>query len=256
MQLVRNLLAIVGLTALVLLAGRTLGWDPPGETQIPQVGIGGGPPVESGVVSIVERANPSVVTIALSTEINSWRRGTRRIQGNIGSGFILTDSGHIATDKHVVSLPGDYTVITHTDQVYAVEEILSDPDNDIAILRVTATDLPPLALGDSAQVRLGENVVAIGTTLGEFTNSVTTGVVSGVERSVTTDSSFAQSIRFSDLIQTDAAINPGNSGGPLLNARGEVIGLNTVIVGNAQNIGFAIPVNTLKSFAADRGIRL
>jgi len=223
----------------------------------PQVGIGGGPPEGTSVVDIVEIANPSVVTIALSAEIPTLRRRTVHVEGNIGSGFVIIKDGYIATNKHVISLPADsYSVITNTGKTYQVEDMYRDPTNDLAILKVNADDLQPLVLGDSSQIKLGENVIAIGTTLGEFTNSVTTGVVSGLNRNISAESSMDGATNLKDLIQTDAAINPGNSGGPLLNGQGHVIGLNTAIVGGAQNIGFVLPINSLKTFASTKGIQL
>lgn len=226
---------------------------------LPRVGVGGAPPLideSSSVVDIVNYATPSVVTIALSAEIPT-RRGSRLIEGNIGSGFVLSKDGYIATNSHVVSLdPANYTVIINNQQ-YKVEKIFKDANNDLAILKINADNLSPLHLGDSSKLKLGESVIAIGTPLGEFSNSVTTGVVSGVERTINAEAQFgSDEISLKNLIQTDAAINPGNSGGPLINAHGQVIGINTAIVGGAENIGFSIPVNALKQFATQTPLSL
>jgi serine protease Do len=252
MRQMRTLFMVLFIALIAFYAGKTTQYSP----TLPQVGVGGGPETSdnSTVVNIVEAVNPSVVTIALTAQIPSLRDGTQQVEGNIGSGFVLTTDGYVATNKHVVSAPiGEYSVLVNN-QEYKVQQISRDPTNDIAILKINATNLHPLSLGDSAQVRLGENVIAIGTTLGEFSNSVTTGVVSGLHRNINADSSIDETTNLTNLIQTDAAINPGNSGGPLLNNRGQVIGLNTAIVGGAQNIGFVLPINSLKSFALSKGV--
>jgi S1-C subfamily serine protease len=229
---------------------------------LPQVGVGGGPDTsvanEDRVVSIVDQSQNSVVTIAWTAEVQDIRRGRRTIEGNIGSGFVLTENGYIVTNKHVVSLPADtYSVVLDADTQYEVEEIYKDPNSDVAILKISAEGLVPLRLGSADTLQLGENVIAIGTTLGEFSNSVTTGVISGLGRSIAAESVSGESYeKLENLIQTDAAINPGNSGGPLLNGRGEVIGMNTAVVGGAQNVGFAIPSDAIRDFAGTRDIRV
>jgi serine protease Do len=212
----------------------------------PQTGITPG----SGVVEIVEQVRPSVVTVALTAIVPDIRRGSREVEGNIGSGFVLTQDGYIVTNKHVVSVPNSsYSVVMNETDEYRVQQIFTDPVHDIAIIKIDASNLRPLTIGDSSRVRLGENVIAIGTTLGEFTNSVTTGVVSGLDRDITAQAFDGSIEQLDDLIQTDAAINPGNSGGPLLNSLGQVVGINTAIVGGAQNVGFAVPANNLRNFA-------
>lgn len=169
----------------------------------------------------------------------------------IGSGFVLTKDGLIATNKHVVSDSSlKYIVVDDKGNKYAVEKVYRDPLNDLAILKTNKTPkggFKEVVLGDSGSVEVGQFAIAIGTALGEFRNTVTTGVVSGLGRGITAGSpyeGFAE--RLDNVIQTDAAINPGNSGGPLLNSAGQVIGINTAVAQNGQNIGFAIPINIVK----------
>lgn len=172
--------------------------------------------------------------------------GQVRIGG--GSGFIISPDGLILTNKHVVVDPkANYTVVTSTGKHYPATVLARDPLNDVAVLKIEEKNLPTVKLGESSAIQLGQGVVAIGNALGEFTNTVSTGVVSGLSRfiSALTDL-MGHEERLRGLIQTDAAINPGNSGGPLLNLQGEVIGINSAIVFGAQNIGFAIPINKAK----------
>jgi len=219
---------------------------------------------ESVVITVVENSLPSVVTIGISKktrgagsiEINPFDPfgSFRRIEGkdkiteqNIGSGFIISKDGIIITNKHVVLDTGaKYTVLTNEGDKYDVTKIYRDPLNDLAILKIEATDLQPLPLGDSSKIKLGQLAIAIGTPLGEFQNTVTTGIVSGLGRGITAGSPFEGFVEELDnVIQTDAAISPGNSGGPLLNSSGQVIGVNTAIAGSGQNIGFAIPASVV-----------
>lgn len=172
---------------------------------------------------------------------------------SIGSGFIITNDGMIVTNKHVVSdTSGKYQVVTANDKKYDVQKIYRDPANDLALIKIDPNQnnnntLKPVKLGDSTKLQVGQFVVAIGTALGEFRNSVTTGVVSGLGRGITAGDEFAGAVeRLDNVIQTSAAINPGNSGGPLLDSLGQVIGINTAVAQNGQNVGFAIPINTVK----------
>jgi S1-C subfamily serine protease len=170
----------------------------------------------------------------------------------IGSGFVIQKDGLIVTNKHVVSDSSiTYEVIDHDGKKHKVNNIYRDPLNDIAILKID--NAPPggfneLEMGDSSKLKPGQFVVAIGTPLGEFTNTVTFGVISGLGRGINAGSPYqGYAERLDNVIQTDAAINPGNSGGPLLNSAGQVIGVNTAISSQGQNIGFAIPINTIKA---------
>lgn len=176
-------------------------------------------------------------------ELPHTHEGKVRVGG--GSGFIVDPSGLILTNKHVVQdAEAEYSINTSSEETYIAKIIARDPMNDVAILKVEAENLPVISLGNSDKVELGQTVLAVGTALGEFQNTVSSGIISGLSRFITafTDSE-GHSERLRGLIQTDAAINPGNSGGPLVNLSGEVIGINSAVVFGAQNIGFAIPVN-------------
>src|SRR3990167_3484466 len=209
---------------------------------------------ESAVIDIVEKVSPSVVTVGIESRIINFdpfdifsRPQATQQEQNIGSGFVVSADGLIVTNKHVVDVPGKYKVITNDGKKYDVKSIYRDPINDIAIVKINATELKPVEMGDSSRVKVGQLVVAVGTPLGEFRGSVTKGIVSGIGRGITAGSSFEGfAEKLDDVIQTDAAINPGNSGGPLLNSAGQVIGVNVAIAASAENIGFAIPVNVLK----------
>jgi serine protease Do len=213
---------------------------------------------ESVVINVTEKVSPSVVTVSVMTpkrtvlQFSPFGGFSQSIEGgenqDIGTGFILTSDGLIVTNKHVVANgEAKYKVITKDGKEFEAKEISRDPSNDIAIIKIDAKDLNPINLGDSSNLKVGQFVIAIGTALGEFRNTVTTGVVSGLGRGITAGSSFEGYVeRLDNVIQTDAAINPGNSGGPLLNSSGEVIGINVAVAQGAQNIGFAIPVNVVK----------
>ena len=219
---------------------------------------------ESAVISAIDRAIPSVATITISKTTRTpdriqfnpfdpfspFRRQegeSQNLERNIGSGFVI-DKDLVVTNKHVVSDPeASYSILTNDGEEYAIVDISRDPLNDLAILRIEEASLQAIVLGDSSTLKLGQTVIAIGTPLGEFTNTVTTGIVSGLGRGITAGSPFEGYVeRLDNVIQTDAAINPGNSGGPLLNSVGEVIGINTAVSAGSQNIGFAIPVNVVK----------
>ena len=145
-----------------------------------------------------------------------------------------------------------YRVITADNQSYPVQNIYRDPANDLAFLKIDAQGLTPVELGDSDNLKVGQFVVAIGTALGEFRHTLTTGVISGLGRGITAGSVFEGYVEELDnVIQTDAAINPGNSGGPLINSAGQVVGVNVAVASGAENIGFALPINTVKTALAD-----
>lgn len=174
-------------------------------------------------------------------------RGTERRDISSGSGFIVSPDGYIVTNKHVVADPSaDYTVFLNTGEKMNAKVVALDPLEDLAIIKVEKKGLPTVRLGDSNEIQIGQTAIAIGNSLGEFSNTVSVGVISGLQRSITAFGRGIGSEELSELIQTDAAINVGNSGGPLLNIRGEVIGINTAIVQGAENIGFSIPINKAK----------
>jgi 2-alkenal reductase len=163
----------------------------------------------------------------------------------VGSGFIVDPQGYIVTNAHVVAHAGNLNVVLSNAQELTATLVVSDPSTDLALLKVETEALKAVTWGDSSEIRLGQSVVAIGSALGDFPNSVTVGVVSGLNRALALDQAVVQ-----NLIQTDAAINQGNSGGPLINLRGEIIGINTFMIredhnqGMAQGIGFAIPASS------------
>ena len=224
---------------------------------------------ESVVVEAVEKVSPSVVTVSISkiqivggnafdpfgfwgnffgTPFNEVQPEEQKIEQDIGSGFIISSDGLVVTNKHVVSdSSAKYKIITSDDQVLEVSDIYRDPMGDLAILKVNGSDLVPVEMGDSDQLKVGQTVIAIGTALGEFRSTVTTGVISGLGRGIDAGSPYQASERLDNVIQTDAAINPGNSGGPLLNSAGQVIGVNVAVSQSGQNIGFALPINIVKS---------
>ncbi len=178
-------------------------------------------------------------------------RGMVQIGG--GSGFIVDPSGIILTNKHVISdTEAEYTVLADDGKRYPASILARDPIDDVAILKIDGSNLPISNLGDSSKIELGDDVLAIGNTLGIFKNTVSKGIISGMSRSISAKPDPKEPVQeLRGLIQTDAAINPGNSGGPLINPDGEVIGINAAIVSGAQNVGFAIPINAAKRDLAD-----
>ncbi len=180
-------------------------------------------------------------------------RGMVQVGG--GSGFLADPSGIILTNKHVISDPNaEYTIVTTNGKKYKAEIAARDPVDDVAILKINspAIKLTAAKLGESNNLELGEEVLAIGNALGIFQNTVSKGIISGLSRSIAAKPDSEQPIQeLRGLIQTDAAINPGNSGGPLVNMGGEVIGINAAIVFGAQNLGFAIPINAAKRDLSD-----
>jgi S1-C subfamily serine protease len=217
---------------------------------------------ENMVTDVASKVSPSVVTVAAVREQrvpssvffdpygSSQMMGNRSqtVQKDIGSGFVV-DKGIIVTNKHVVSdLTLKYKVIDTDNNEYKVTNIYRDPVNDLAIIRIENGDnLTPITIGDSDNLKVGQSVVAIGTALGEFRHTVTTGVISGLGRGISAGDPLAGYVeKLENVIQTDAAINPGNSGGPLLNSSGKAIGVNVAVADGAQNVGFAIPINVVK----------
>ncbi len=207
---------------------------------------------ENAVISAVEKSSPSVVAIGVTRRvINPFDPFAlpKNQDSTIGTGFVVSEKGIIVTNKHVVADIGTkYTVVTKDNQKYEVKRIYRDPLLDLAIVQIDPNGLKALELGDSSKLKVGQTVIAIGNALGKFTNTVTTGVVSGLGRKVVAGDPFGGSLESLDnLIQTDAAINPGNSGGPLLSSAGQVIGVNVATTEGAQNIGFAVPINSVKA---------
>lgn len=235
---------------------------------------------EDRVVNIVKDVSPSVVSIVISKDVpvleqsftNPFedfkqffgddffgpfqqqfqvpqyrQKGTEKREVGGGTGFIIASDGLIVTNKHVVQdAQAEYTVLTNKGEKYPAQVLARDPFKDLAVIKVNALNLPAAKLGNSDALQPGQSVVAIGNALGEFQNTVSVGVVSGLNRNLAADGEVIEGV-----IQTDTAINRGNSGGPLLSLRGEVIGINTAMVIGAQNIGFAIPINEAKKMITD-----
>lgn len=226
---------------------------------------------ESAVIKAAEIAGPSVVTVGATKtsraqnlfdfdpfsffQVPNQSKPTE-IKQDVGSGFIVSKEGLIITNKHVVSdAQATYRIITKDDVEHEVKKIYRDPVNDLAILKIdpkSGEELKPIELGDSNNLKVGQFVIAIGTALGEFRHTVTTGVISGLGRGISAGSPFEGYIeKLDNVIQTDAAINPGNSGGPLLNSSGQAIGINVAVAASGQNIGFAIPISVVKDSIAN-----
>ncbi len=221
---------------------------------------------DSAVVDVVKKASPAVVSIVISKDLSKvpgfggspfsfdpffgfgFNRNIPRqnSEPNVqevgaGSGFLVSSDGLILTNKHVVSDPNaSYTVLLNDQRTLDAKVVAEDPVNDLAILKVDIKDAPFLELADSGQLQIGQKVIAIGNSLGQYQNTVTTGVVSGIGRRIVAGSSEGAE-ELEGVLQTDAAINPGNSGGPLLNILGQVVGVNTAIDSQGQLVGFAIP---------------
>ena len=203
---------------------------------------------ESAVTNVVENVSPSVVSIVVKTYNFDIFEGPSSRESGIGTGFIVDPSGLIITNSHVVEdQEGEYSVVLKDGTTYDVEEIHLDEITDIAILEITARNLPVVEFGDSDNLKVGQRAIAIGNALGKFQNTVTVGVVSGISRQIVASGGFGMPGKiYESVIQTDAALNPGNSGGPLLNSAGQVIGVNVATTAGADNISFAIPVNSVK----------
>lgn len=228
------------------------------------------PSEESAVVQAVKKDSPAVVSIIISKQVvqapdffsdpffdpfgfqqrqPSQGRGntSQKQEVGAGSGFIVSSDGLVVTNRHVVSdESASYTVMTNDEKKHDAKVLAIDPVNDVAILKIDAANLPVLELGDSSNLQIGQTVIAIGNSLGEFRNTVSKGIISGLKRNVTAGSGLGDSENLSEVIQTDAAINPGNSGGPLLDIQGKVIGVNVAMAQGAQNVGFALPINIVK----------
>lgn len=225
---------------------------------------------KSPFIELAKKICPAVITIVVSKDLPKIEgfyflpfggenflmprvseKGKEKTKIGGGSGFIISHDGYILTSNHVVEdKEADYTVLLEPDEAYKTKVLSRNPINDIAILKIESKDkkeFPCLILGNSDNVELGEEVLAVGNALGEFHDTLSAGIVSGLSRYITAFGGITPNIEsLRGLIQTDAAINPGNSGGPLINIEGEVIGINTAMIAGAQNLGFAIPINYAK----------
>ncbi len=268
--------AFLAKTDLALLPGVTDSRQSPVETQIIQERI---IQEDSLIVEIVEKTSPAVVSIVATKDVPSVRNTnpfglpfffldplqydgeegdgsqegeTERQRVGSGTGFFVTEDGLIVTNKHVVSdEAADYTVLLLGGKEYPATVLARDPVHDLAIIKVEGSGFPTLELGDSDALKAGQTVIAIGNSLGEFANSVSKGIISGLGRNLVAGSGFGDEEQLTDIIQTDAAINPGNSGGPLLDVSGRVIGVNVAVARAAENVGFALPSNQLKRIVED-----
>ncbi len=208
--------------------------------------------VEGSIADVAEKVSKSVVSIVTSTKTTDFF-GKSYSSAAAGTGIIVSSDGYILTNKHVISGASTVTVVLDDGTTYEnVNIVATDPLNDVAFLKIeNVSDLTAATLGDSKTIAVGQQVIAIGNALGEYQNTVTSGIVSGTGRSVVaSDGSGTTTETLSDMIQTDAAINSGNSGGPLVNAAGEVIGINTATSTSAENMGFAIPISSVKGMLA------
>ena len=197
---------------------------------------------EEDIASVAAKVSPSVVSVVTAVQ----SRGFDAQQG-AGTGIIIRDDGFIMTNKHVISDATNVAVVTADGTTYDNVKIVgTDPLNDVAFLKIDgAKNLKAAEMGDSGSIRIGQKVVAIGNALGQYQNTVTSGIISGTGRPVAAQAGETVET-LTDLLQTDASINPGNSGGPLVNVAGQVIGINTAIASDAAGIGFAIPINATK----------
>ena len=205
---------------------------------------------EQATIEVVNTVGPSVVMITTTSlvEVKDFFFGLvgyQPVQG-LGSGVIFRSDGHILTNYHVIEKAEEIIVVLNNGQEFPAKLVGADPDNDLAVLKIEGKKYPAAKFGSSENLRVGQMAIAIGNPIGEsLKNTVTAGVISATDRSIATGERSA----LRDLIQTDASINPGNSGGPLLNSKGEVIGINTAIIEEAQGIGFAIPINKAREIA-------
>lgn len=228
-------------------------------------------PTETTVINVIDKTSPSIVTIEIRKEGTINRQPTPTFlnslinkiislkgyyktqsqpedrQWNVGSGFIVSKDGMILTSKHVVKdNAAAYFVLVKDKGRFKVEKVHNDLNYEISVLKINTNDLKPVELGDSDKMKVGQTAIAIGTALGELNNSVTIGIISGLNREIVVgDVLSSKKEKMESLIQTDAAINFGNSGGPLLDSDGRVIGIN-VVAGQGENIGFALPINFAK----------
>lgn len=206
----------------------------------------------STIPEVVNNVSPAVVDITSTSTTYSFFGGPQTTQGS-GTGMILTSNGYILTNNHV--LPTDGTTINvelASGKQYTAKVIATNVNKDLALIKINASGLPTVTLGNSSQEQIGSEVIAIGNALGQFQNSVVHGIISGTGRAVqASDQGSGNSESLSGLFQTDAAINPGDSGGPLVDiGTGTVIGMDTAVASDGQGIGFAIPINEAKMFVA------
>lgn len=199
------------------------------------------------VTDIVDKVSLAVLSVSEKSVSYDLLSGPVSSESSIGTGFAVS-TDLVITNKHVVpDATSSYVVVDNKGKRFTSVQIFRDPLNDLAIIKVAGADFAPLVLGDSDKIKVGQTVLAFGNALGQFSNSVTKGIISGLGRGITAQSGvFGQAESLDNVIQTDAALNPGNSGGPLVDLNGEAIGINVAISSQGENIGFAIPINKVK----------
>lgn len=228
---------------------------------------------ESAVIEVVEGTQNAVVSIIITKDIPIFEEyyynpfenfgfngfgfsvpqqgeqiGSEEVEVGSGSGFFVREDGLIVTNRHVVEdEEAQYSVILNDGQILEAEVLDRDTVYDIAFLKVDGENFNTILLGSTDDIKVGQGAIAIGNALGEFSNTVSTGIISGLGRNVTASSGYGNYVTLNDVIQTDASINPGNSGGPLLDLAGNGVGVNVAVASNAENIGFAIPIDYVKN---------
>jgi len=228
---------------------------------------------EDLLTAAVAKAAPAVVSIVISKDVPQLevtyenpfgddpffkdfniripvyrQKGTVKKKIGAGSGFLVSANGYIVTNRHVVSdTSASYTVLLSNGAQMTATVVWRDSNHDVAIIKIEGSGYPTIALGDSDSLKLGQRVVAIGNALGEYSNSVSVGSISGLNRTITASDELGNVEKLTGVIQTDAAINPGNSGGPLIDLNGNVVGVNVATIQGSNNISFAIPINSIKS---------
>jgi S1-C subfamily serine protease len=229
------------------------------------------------VTNAVSKTTPSVVSVVISEQVPQYTvvyqnpfgndpffQGfdikvpvyqptgqTKTQQVGAASGFFITSDGYILTNRHVVSMASaSYTVLLSTGKQKSARVVYRDATNDVAILKIDGTGYPAVSFGDSTSLQVGQTVIAIGNTLGEYHNSVSMGVISGLDRTIEASGPQGTTEKLTGVIQTDAAINPGNSGGPLLDMSSNVVGMNVATVQGSNNVSFSIPEATLRTIIA------
>ncbi len=203
------------------------------------------------LTEVIAKARESVVTITSEVETRDRFSPFSVPATGVGSGVIVTSDGYILTNRHVIEGATGLTVTLSDGREVEAEVVEIASDTDLALIKIEATGLTAATIGDSAAIQVGQTAIAIGSPLGTYTETVTRGIVSATDRTITvTDHETRRQTTLEGLIQTDAAINPGNSGGPLLNAAGEVIGINTAVASSAEGLGFAIPIEAASGLVA------
>lgn len=237
--------------------------------------VGSGKTQDQLLTAAVAKVSPSVVSVVISKNVPQLevvyknpfgddpffkdfnvrvptyrQKGTKKEKVGAGTGFIITSDGYIATNKHVVEdEKAEYTVLLSDGSQKNAKVYYRDPVNDVAIIKIEGTKYKPVKLGNSDNIKLGQTVIAIGNALGEYNNSVSVGIISGLDRSIQASNQGGKNEQLKHVIQTDAAINPGNSGGPLIDLEGNAVGVNVATVVGSQSIGFSIPINAIRDSA-------